>query len=77
MVGECKADLEVGPRLHGHHGAARLRRFHHLCLVNVNIVVNVLTRDKVLMWGKGALCAVEDIGIGGLIFENKTDWKLL
>ena len=44
----------------------------NLCLVNVNIVVNVLTRDKVLIWGKGALCAVEDVGGGGLIFENKT-----
>ena len=38
----------------------------NLCLVNVNIVVNVLTRDKVLMWGKGALCAVDDIGDGGI-----------
>ena len=38
----------------------------NLCLVNVNIVVNVLTRDNVLMWGIGALCAVEDIGGGGL-----------
>ena len=45
----------------------------NLCLVNVNmVVVKVLTRDKVLVWGKGALCAVEDIGGGGLIFENKT-----
>ena len=44
----------------------------NLCLVNVNMVVNVLTRDKMLMWGKGALSAVEDIGGGGLIFENET-----